>query len=169
MTAPTPRPKRWRAWLIDLALILIVFWGVQWWQARPLASGAAPPLRGLDLDGQVIDLAALRGQPVLVHFWARWCPVCRLTDGGIDAIAHDHRVLTVALQSGDAAEIRGFIVNEGLSFPVVPDEDGRIAHRWGVTGVPASFVIDAAGQIRYAGRGAGTETGLRARLWAAGH
>ncbi len=165
--AASPRPRRLRRWALDLTLILAVFLGVQWWQARPLATGAAPPLTGLTLDGQAIDLKTLRGQPVLVHFWASWCPVCKLTNGGIDAIAKDHRVLTVAMESGDAAEIGRFMAAADLRFPVVPDEDGAISRRWGVAGVPATFILDAAGQISYATMGASTETGLRARLWAA--
>ncbi len=86
MTAPAPetlppRRRRLSRWALDLALILAVFLGVQWWQARPLASGAAPPLSGLTLNGQAMDLTSLRGTPVLVHFWATWCPACKLVNG----------------------------------------------------------------------------------------
>ena len=160
--------RRLRDWAINLALILAIFLGVQWWQSRPLASGAAPPLAGLRQDGTPVDLAELRGRPVLVHFWATWCPICKLSIGGVASIAQDHPVLTVAMQSGDAAEVRAYLAEHGLSFPVLIDEDGRLAARWGVRGVPANFVLNAAGQISYASQGASTETGLRARLWAAG-
>ena len=172
MTEPDtnpPRPRRLLGWLINLALILAVFLGVQWWMARPLATGEAPPLIGRTLDGQTLDLKDLRGQPVLVHFWATWCPICKLGNGAIDAIAKDYRVLTVALQSGGAADIHDFMTTQGLSFLTIPDEDGAISSRWGVQGVPASFVIAADGQIDYAARGLSTETGLRAHLWAATH
>ncbi|BCU05840.1 hypothetical protein Atep_05170 [Allochromatium tepidum] len=67
-------------------------------------TGEAPPLVGVTLEGTPIDLADRRGRPVLVHFWATWCPVCRITDGTIDAIAEDHAVVTVALQSGTEEE-----------------------------------------------------------------
>ena len=164
---PGPRRQRLSRWVLNLALILTVFLGVQWWQARPLASGAAPPLSGLTLNGQAMNLASLRGTPVLVHFWATWCPACKLVNGAIDAIAKDHRVMTVAMQSGDSTEVRRFMAQANLGFPVVTDEDGALADRWGVRGVPASFVLDADGQIAYATTGVSTETGLRARLWAA--
>ena len=134
--------------------------------ARPLATGAAPPLIGHTLDGAVIDLKDLRGQPVLVHFWATWCPVCKLGNSAIEAIAKDHRVVTVAMQSGSATFIDRFLAEEGLAFPVVPDESGAIASRWGVPGVPATFIIGADGQIASATMGLSSETGLRARLWA---
>jgi thiol-disulfide isomerase/thioredoxin len=172
MPKPTPAQSR-RSWLINIALILAVFIGVQWWQARPLVSGPAPALAGTLLDGHHFDLAKDRagrnGEPTLVYFWATWCPVCRLGQGGIDAIAHDHPVISVAMQSGDADDIQGFMAEQGIAFPVLPDPDGSLASAWGVTGVPASFVIDETGRIRFAGVGHTTEVGLRARLWVASH
>jgi peroxiredoxin len=162
-----PRPSRLRGWIINLLLILLIFGGIQWWKGRPMASGEAPPLRGVTLDGRSLDLADLRGRPVLVHFWATWCPVCRLGNGAIDAIARDHRVVSIALQSGDAAEIQQYMAAEGLAFTAVPDETGALASQWGVPGVPATFVLDPAGRIAYATPGLSSEWGLRARLWAA--
>lgn len=173
MTPPTPehaetpaRRRPWR-WLLDLTLVLIVLLGLQWWKARPLASGEAPPLSGTNLQGQALDLATYRGQPLLVHFWATWCPVCRLGDRSIDAIARDHRVITVALQSGEPAEILQFMATEGLSFDVIPDESGALSSEWGVSGVPATFILDSEGRIAHSTVGFSTEWGLRARLWSA--
>lgn len=162
-----PRPSRLRGWIINLLLILLVFGGIQWWKGRPMASGAAPPLRGVTLDGRPLDLADLRSRPVLVHFWATWCPVCRLGNGAIDAIARDYPVVSVALQSGDAPEIQHYMATEGLGFPALPDETGALANQWGVPGVPATFVLDPAGRIAYSTPGLSSEWGLRARLWAA--
>ncbi len=156
-----------RSGLINLLLILLVVSGVQWWKGRPLASGEAPPLVGLTLAGRALDLAKFRGQPVLIHFWATWCPVCRLMDGAIDDIAHDHAVVTVALHSGTPEDLGRFLQEHGLQFPVISDPDGHLATRWGVRGVPATFVVDAQGQIRQATVGARTEWGLRVRLWMA--
>ncbi len=157
--------SRWRGWLLNLVLVLLVFGAVQWWKARPLARGESPPLAGVTLEGRPFDLGDLRGQPVLVHFWATWCPVCRVMDGAIDGIAEDHRVITVALQSGPSHDIQRFMREAGLAFPVIADPEGRIASRWGVSGVPATFFVDAAGQIRDATVGVSTGPGLRARLW----
>jgi thiol-disulfide isomerase/thioredoxin len=166
---PTPNKKpRWRRWLVELSLVLAVIVAVQWWQTRDAPSGPAPPLQGMLLDGQPVNLAAERGRPVLVHFWAEWCPICRLEEGTIDALARDHRVITVATTSGDAAAVSGYLQQQGLSFPTLVDEDGSIGRRWGVQGVPASFIIDADGQVAHATVGYTTGPGLRLRLWLAG-
>ncbi|WP_296808827.1 protein disulfide oxidoreductase [Thiocapsa sp.] len=162
------RSKRLREWIINILLILVIFGAVQWWKARPLATGAAPPLVGVTLDGQAFDLADLAGRPVLVHFWASWCPVCALMDGAVAAIAEDHTVVTVAMQSGDPHELRRHMAETGHAFPVIADPTGQIAHRWGVVGVPATFVVDPSGRIRDAVVGIATQPGLRWRLWRAG-
>ncbi len=167
----TSSRSSYRSWLVQILVILAIFFGVQWWRARPMASGPAPDLAGTLLDGTPFSLAGLSavsdGKPVLVHFWATWCPTCRLGQDGIDAIARDHPVITVAMQSGDARDIRSYLDEQGLGFPVLPDPGGALSGAWGVPAVPASFVVDGAGGIRFATLGHTTEAGLRARLWAA--
>jgi thiol-disulfide isomerase/thioredoxin len=170
--APNAHGKKRRqlwSWLLNLVLIAVAFGAVTWWKNRPLVSGPAPPLAGVTLSGHAFDLGIARTEPILVHFWATWCPVCQMMDGTIDAIAKDHRVITVALHSGTAQEIARYMRQAGLAFPVMADPDGQIASRWGVSGAPTTFVVDAAGQIRAATVGDSTGPGLRARLWLAVH
>ena len=161
------RRRRLPGWARDLLILGLLFWGLQCWLARDLPSGEAPPLAGRDLQGRPRSLHHYRGRPVLVHFWATWCPICRFEEGSIDAIARDHAVLSVAAGSGDAEALRAYMAERGLSFPVLVDEDGELARRWRVVGVPASFVVDGQGRIRWAGRGYASEWGLRLRLWLA--
>lgn len=164
---PPAAPSRARNWLFNILLILAIFTAVHWWKARPMASGEPPPLVGQTLDGEALDLAQFKGEPVLIHFWATWCPVCKAMDGSIDSISQDHQVVTVAMQSGTPAEIRDFLAQAQLDFTVVSDPYGKITNEWGVPGVPATFVLDATGRIAYSTVGISTETGLRARLWSA--
>ncbi|MGB5830522.1 MAG: protein disulfide oxidoreductase [Thiohalocapsa sp.] len=154
---------------MNMLLILLIFLGVQWFKARPLASGSAPDLIAETTTAQHFELARWRGQPVLVHFWAVWCPVCELEEHSIDALSEDYRVMTIAMQSGSDADINAYQQQQDVSFPVIADPYGEIATQWGVRGVPASFVIDANGMIRFASVGYSTSVGLRGRLWAADH
>lgn len=151
-------------WGLEAVLLAALFFGLRAWLQQDMAEGAAPGLAGTTLDGRAFDLQAFPERPVLVHFWATWCRICRLEQGGIDALARDWPVITVAMQSGDAAAVRAFLAREGLGFPVINDPDGALARRWGVTGVPASFIIDRQNRIVFRERGYTTETGLRARL-----
>lgn len=167
MTSPRRRWPRWLHWLRDLVVLLLLVWGVQWWQSRQLASGPAPQLSGYDLHADLRTLSAYRGKPVLVHFWATWCPVCRLEEGSIDRLADDFPVLTVATTSGSAQELRTYLKKQGLSFPVLVDESGALARSWRVQGVPVSYIVDSQGKIAWSGSGYSSELGLRARLYLA--
>ncbi|MAT64170.1 MAG: protein disulfide oxidoreductase [Gammaproteobacteria bacterium] len=154
------------AW--QAALVLLALGAVHLYRTWDTASGQAPAFQARDLQGRPVAPADYAGRPMLVHFWASWCPVCRLEEDSIDAIAHDHPVLTVALDSGSDGELKQYMAEQGLEFTVINDRDGAIAARYGVQGVPASFVIGPQGDIRFTSVGYTTGIGLRLRLWLAG-
>lgn len=151
--------KRLLGWARDAALLVAVLVGVHFWVTRNVARGPAPQVEGLQ---------ALRGQPVLVHFWATWCPVCRQEEGTIAALAKDRPVITIATQSGSSAEISAYLAKRGVQLPFVPDPESKLAALYGVNSFPTSFVIDRDGKIRFVEVGYTTSLGLRLRLWLAG-
>lgn len=158
--------QRLRRWGLEGAIILTVLAAVHWYKARPLADGMAPALSGQAVRTlEQIDLSAPASGPRLVHFWASWCPICKLEEGSIEALGTDYEVITVAMQSGDAEEISRYLDERILDLRVIADPNGDIARRWGVQAVPASFIIDSEGAIRFRRIGYTTGFGLRARLW----
>ena len=169
MAGNTSSRKIWAKRAFHLLLLIALIAGIRTWQQRDMASGNAPPLQGLLLDGSAYALPARPGQAVLVHFWATWCPICRAEQNSIDAIALDHpNTITVAMQSGSDAEVARHVAEQALHFPVLNDTDGGISSVWGVHAVPASFIITPDGQIRFVEVGYTTSLGLRFRLWLAG-
>lgn len=157
----------WREVLVFIAVLL----GIQLWQGRDMATGAMPPLDGKLVDGRraslAATLAAAEGRPVLVYVWSAWCPVCRMSEGTVTSLADDWPVLTLAMQSGDAGEVAKFMAERGIAYPTLVDERGELAWSLGVRGVPAWFIVDGKGQIRFAGMGYTSGWGLRLRLrWA---
>jgi peroxiredoxin len=161
------RRWRWRWWVQGAAMVALLL-AVRTYTLRGVASGLAPALVGRDLDGHAVSLTDLSGKPMMVHFWATWCPVCRVENGSIDALAREHPVVTVATSSGQAEAIRAAMDQRGLQFPVVVDAGGEIARAWGVSRFPTSFFLGRDRRIRYAESGFTTGVGLRARLWLAG-
>jgi peroxiredoxin len=166
-----PKAGRWRRWWVyaaEAVLFILLLAGVHTWQTRDLPAGQAMPLEGALLDGRSASLDALQGRPVLVHFWATWCPVCTLEQDNINAIAQDHQVFSIAMQSGEDTAVREHMRQRQLSFPVINDAEGVLARRWGIRGVPTSFILDGTGHIRFVEVGYTTEAGLRLRLALAG-
>ncbi|PKM44633.1 MAG: protein disulfide oxidoreductase [Gammaproteobacteria bacterium HGW-Gammaproteobacteria-1] len=149
----------------ELLLLLIFLLAVEAYLTRDAARGPAPELAATLSDGRAFELAQLRGAPALVYFWGTWCPVCRAEQGAIDGLAQDVPLLTVAMQSGTPGDVNAYLAARGLRWTTVADESGGIARQWGVSGVPAVFVLDGDGEIRFVTRGYTTELGLRLRLW----
>jgi thiol-disulfide isomerase/thioredoxin len=158
--------KRWKRWMLEALAIIAVVVAVQLWQVRGLPEGPAPALAGTGIDGKPLDLAevvrAANGKPVLVTFWATWCPVCKAEDGNIQSIAADHPVLSVAMQSEKIAE---HLRERELTFATIDDSNSALASAWKVRGVPSHFIVDGAGNVRFRVVGYATTWGLRARLW----
>lgn len=167
------RRARWRRRALESGLFLLVFGAVQAWHARDVPHGPAPAFTATLAGGGATSLEAWRhthpGRAVAVYFWADWCPVCRAQQGSIDDLGRDWPVLSVAMQSGDAAAVGRVLRERGLAWTTAIDADGRIAAQYGLHGVPALAIIDAHGRLRSVAVGYTTEAGMRARLWWAQH
>ena len=159
--------NKWARRALTAVLLLVLFLGLRAWQQRTLVHGPAPSLSASALGGDYLVLG-IGTKPTLVYFWASWCGVCRLKEGSMESIARDHKVISVALTSGDDADVRRYLASRGLKLPVINDPDGKISNQWGVRATPTSFIIDTRNRIRFREVGYTTEWGLRFRLWLAG-
>ncbi len=150
---------------LEIGFFILLYFAVRTYMQWHLASGALPSIQATTLSDKLFDSATPRKGPMLVHFWASWCPICHLEQDSIQAISQDYHVISVAMNSGDGEAVRQFLQKQGLDFPVINDPDGGLAGRFGVTGVPVSFVVDEHNKIRFVERGYTSEWGLRLRLW----
>jgi len=160
--------KRLPKLLLELVLLMVLVVAFEAYLTRDAVSGQAPPLSGTTVSGKSFSLDSLKGQPAVVYFWATWCPVCNLEQGMVDSLAAGYPVITVAMQSGTDQEIVDYLKDKGVDYPVLNDPQGSIARRYGVSGVPASFILDSKGEVRFVTRGYTSGLGIRLRLWLAG-
>jgi thiol-disulfide isomerase/thioredoxin len=161
----TQTKKNWRSWLVYILLFLIVMHAANWWKTRDAASGNLSEFTGELMDGSAFTISEFAGEPVLFHFWATWCPICELENDTIESISQDYRVISIASWSEGEAEVKSYMRNNQLTFPVMLDTNGKLAQSFGLKGVPASFILDPNGEITFVETGYSTEPGLRLRLW----
>ncbi len=140
--------------LLKYALLCLLFavtaaTSAEW---KPWRGGKAPALRLKDMQGQVRTLAEFRGSVVVVNFWATWCEPCVEEMPSLQRLADRHAdkslvVLGVNLGEGEA-RIQPFAARSGTTFPLLLDRDGDAKKAWRINGVPSTFLIDRAGNIR---------------------
>ena len=157
----TPAPARRIPWgqiaIFALVLGLLALVAFQMRRNGPLAAGPvgagemAPPFEITTFDGQTLKLADLRGQVVVVNFWASWCIPCeqeaaelentwrRYKDKGVVFIGVDY----VDTETAAIAFMRRF----DITYPNGPDLGTRISQAYRIKGVPETYVVDKTGRL----------------------
>lgn len=171
MTEPTSRIKQlWQNKWINNGVWLLAF-VVIYLMLRPMMQGDVvrdqpPPFSATTLSGETFQLSDFEGEAVLIHFWATWCPICTFSRDGIEAIAQDYKVISIATQSGDDQTLLDYAQQHQMNPAIiVNDADGRLFEQFGARAVPADFIIDRDGNIRFIEVGLSSSWGIRARLW----
>ncbi len=118
----------------------------------PLVGRAAPAFDLPTLEGsRSVDLSDLRGQVVVLNFWASWCTECRLEHPNLEAAWQRYRdqgVVFLGVPFNDAvAASKGYAREEGGDWPLVQDPGSRVALAYGVSGVPETFFISRDGRV----------------------
>lgn len=144
----------------------VAFWLVLLWAAPRLLPhvGALLGVRTRDpdvpaiavtlLDGRPLALAALRGQVVLVNVWATWCAPCRVEMPLLEQTWRRHRaagftLLGASVDRGDPADVRAFLAERGISYPVAIVGPEVVQALGGVAGYPTSILVGRDGRVRH--------------------
>ncbi len=103
------------------------------------------------LDGKTIHLSDYKGRPVVLNFWATWCPPCKEEMPLIERYAQTYGDQLVVLGI-DHAESQGvvqdYVDQMGIHFPILLDQDTQVSQRYFVHSFPATFFVDADGVVR---------------------
>ena len=116
----------------------------------PEVGAVAPDFTWANLNGASVGLSELRGQVVLINFWATWCVPCRVEMPAIQARYNDGDFAVLAVNFDESAEkVRAFADELGLDFPILLDPGGKIQELYRVRGYPSSYFVDTNGVIQF--------------------
>jgi len=140
-----------------LVLLLAVALPAAAQELKPAPATPAPALELSDLAGRTHKLADYRGKVVLVNFWATWCEPCREEMPSIERLrasleGRPFAVLAVNLAEPES-RIRKFLDTMPLGFAVLLDRDAKVARAWQAKMLPATYVVDRDGMVRFQHRG----------------
>ncbi|MDX4025154.1 protein disulfide oxidoreductase [Aliarcobacter skirrowii] len=115
------------------------------------------------LDGTTYEIE--KDKPLLIHFWATWCPICALEEQNIETISKDYQVITIATQSGSSEEIKEYLEKNNLSFKVVNDNLATLSREFNIKAFPTTFIYDKNQNLKFSEVGYSSTFGLKLRLW----
>jgi len=120
----------------------------------PRENFKAPDFSLKSAFGEDVSIQALKGKPILINFWASWCPPCREEMPAIQAVYEEYKYLDLEVLSINAADqdnleaAAQLIEQSGIEFPVLYDHKGLVSNLYEVRSFPTSFFIDTDGIIR---------------------
>lgn len=159
MTASTARPsKRNPAFLVALLFIVLaplaylLFYVVSSGGTTGADRSAAPvDFTATTLDGQIVQLSSLRGQPVVLNFWASWCPPCRAEMPDFERVHQAYRakgaVILGVNTSDQTPKAQAFLQEAGVSYPSLLDPQGQLATQFNAGSLPTTVFIDREGRV----------------------
>ncbi len=120
--------------------------------ALPLAGHMAPNFTLTDLQGRTVSLLSLRGRPVVINFFASWCPPCKMETPDLVNMYQQYgekvQFLAVNMAPDDTLSgVQEYVRAFGVPYPVLLDSSGAVEATYGVIDIPTSFFIDSKGVI----------------------
>ena len=152
-----PAPRRQKAGIIVafavvLAILGLLAWGLRQSQAGPRDRGKAPHFTLTGFDGRLVTLSKLRGQVVIINFWASWCLPCREEAAYLEQTWRKYEgkgVIFVGVDWVDTEkEALAYIKEFDITYLNGPDIGTRAAQAYNIQGVPETFFVAKNGELR---------------------
>ncbi len=146
--------------ILFTALVFSLIWsGIAVSEAlRPVnETPTAPPFTLPTLRGEPVSLGDYRGKPLIVNFWATWCPPCIAEMPSMDrafALLKEDGIGMLAINVGETKEkVEEFLASHPAAFPVLLDPKMEVHASWRIRGMPTTYVLDGEGRMIYIAEG----------------
>jgi peroxiredoxin len=150
-----------RDWAFVLT-VMVAFYVLADWLRKPSLPDIAPNFDLQAVDGGKVSLSSLRGQAVVLNFWATWCGPCRTEIPELNAFKSDHpdvELLGIAINSGGANKLSPWLKRNEIHYTILVGTD-QVQSEYDVSTLPTTVIIDGDGRVREVFVGAVTEDTL---------
>jgi len=130
-----------------------------------LSSEKLPSIVQTTLEGSTFNTKEYKNKPLMIHFWATWCPVCKAEASNIESVSREYNVITIAVKSGKDEEIKKYLQERNLHFQTINDTMGYHANAFQVSVFPTTFIYDKEGNLRFTEVGYTSTFMLKLKLW----
>ncbi len=153
--------KVFRAFLLILVLFSIIFLPVRNieaerfspWEIEKLVGNKAPEFTIKDISGKEVSLSSFFGNPILLNFWATWCPYCREERPRLNALSSEYKekgLVIIAVSTDRSIKtVQEYLKKIPSEFVVLYDNNKEAAGSYGVYALPTSFLIDRKGIVKH--------------------
>ncbi|KKE78745.1 TlpA family protein disulfide reductase [Oceanobacillus caeni] len=118
----------------------------------------APDFEIETLNGEKVSLSDYKGKPVMLNFWATWCPPCQVEMPDMQKFHEKHEVVVLAVNLLDTEmkrdHVQKFVDEFGMTFTIGLDGDGAVSSKYRINPIPTTYMIDSKGIIRHKSLGA---------------
>lgn len=126
------------------------------------------PFSIVSFDGETIDTASMRGEVVVINFWASWCGPCKVEAKELEGVYKKYkdegvRFVGIAVDDNETSA-RGFIERYKITYPNAIDADNRLAAQYEIFAIPTTYVLDKEGWLTFTHRGAITRGRLEGAI-----
>ena len=144
-----------------IALVLIANM-ISYFRKPQLDSTLLPKIEVRLIDGKFFSPQT--NKPLLLHFWATWCPTCRTEAPNIQTVSQKYELLSVAVKSGSNEKLKKYMRKNGLNFKVLNDENGKWAKQFKIKAFPTTFIYNKKHHLKFSEVGYTTTLGLIGRM-----
>jgi len=156
--------KKYTKEILYFVIVMTLFGNaISWYKSQDLNKAPFNLSSVTLLDGSQQSFEV--DKPILVHFWATWCPVCKLEASNINTIAKHFNIITIAVNSKSNADIQKYMQENHYSFKVVNDTQSTLASRFKIAGYPTTFIYDKDKKLIFNDVGYTSIIGLYLRMW----
>jgi len=160
-----PMKKFLKEGIITLILAFVLITVIGYFRKPELSFTTLPPLTIPMVNGEEFQTSAYHDKPLIIHFWATWCPTCKLEISNFNTIAKEYNLITIAVQSGSNEALKTFMKERELDFPLINDRNGVLAKKFAISAYPTTFIFDKKAEVAFAEVGYTSTWGLKLRMW----